>query len=57
MTKAVDLAAASEGVATIAEAYKEPTDRGIRPRSYRGVSSRKNACTYGVAHSGSSISG
>jgi len=33
MTKAVDLAAASEGVATIAEAYKEPTDRVLDPDS------------------------
>ena len=32
MTKAVDLAAASEGVATIAEAYKEPTDRVLDPK-------------------------
>jgi|TARA_X000001036_G_scaffold65678_1_gene56412 co-chaperonin GroES (HSP10) len=31
MTKAVDLAAASEGVATIAEAYKEPTDKVLDP--------------------------
>ena len=33
MTKAVDLAAASEGVATIAEAYKEPTDKVLDPDS------------------------
>ena len=33
MTKAVDLAAASEGVATIAEAYKEPTDRVLDPEA------------------------
>ena len=33
MTKAVDLAAASEGVATIAEAYKEPTDKVLDPEA------------------------
>jgi|TARA_R100000541_G_scaffold6606_5_gene14213 co-chaperonin GroES (HSP10) len=33
MTKAVDLTAASEGVATIAEAYKEPTDKVLDPDS------------------------
>ena len=33
MTKAVDLAAASEGVATIAEAYKEPTEKVLDPEA------------------------
>jgi len=33
MTKAVDLAAASEGVASIAEAYKEPTDKVLDPEA------------------------
>jgi len=33
MTKAVDLAAASEGVATIAGAYKEPTDKVLDPEA------------------------
>lgn len=33
MTKAVDLAAASEGIATIAEAYKEPTDKVLDPEA------------------------
>ena len=33
MTKAVDLAAASKGVATIAEAYKEPTDKVLDPEA------------------------
>jgi co-chaperonin GroES (HSP10) len=36
MTKAVDLAAASEGVATIAEAYKEPTDKVLDPEAIGG---------------------
>jgi len=36
MTKAVDLAAASEGVATIAEAYKEPTDMVLDPEAIGG---------------------
>jgi len=33
MTKAVDLAAASEGVATIAGAYKEPSDKVLDPEA------------------------
>ena len=33
MTKAVDLAAASEGVASIAEAYKEPTEKVLDPEA------------------------
>ena len=36
MTKGVDLAAASEGVATIAEAYKEPTDKVLDPEAIGG---------------------
>ena len=36
MTKAVDLAAASEGAATIAEAYKEPTDKVLDPEAIGG---------------------
>ena len=36
MTKAVDLAAASEGAATIAEAYKEPTDTALAPEAIGG---------------------
>ena len=36
MTKAVDLAAASEGAATIAEAYKEPTDKVLDPEAIEG---------------------
>jgi co-chaperonin GroES (HSP10) len=36
MTKAVDLAAASEGVATIAEAYKEPSDKVLDPEAIEG---------------------
>ena len=36
MTKAVDLAAASEGVATIAGAYKEPSDKVLDPEAIEG---------------------
>tara|TARA_R100000995_G_scaffold54449_1_gene26713 strand:- start:251 stop:697 length:447 start_codon:yes stop_codon:yes gene_type:complete len=36
MTKAVDLAAASKGVATIAEAYKEPSDKVLDPEAIEG---------------------
>jgi chaperonin GroES len=36
MTESVDLSAVSEGVANLAEAYKEPTDRVLDPEAIGG---------------------
>jgi len=36
MTESVDLSAVSEGVANLAEAYKEPTDRVLDPKAIGG---------------------